>query len=499
MRRASILVTFLLFSTAALAQTTPQPICTTADPAIQKRIEHVTQGLLPETALANRYGAPARLADRMAYFHTPGVSIAVVNGFELEWACGFGVREQGKPEPVTPETLFQAGSISKPVFALAALRLVEQGRLGLDDDVNQRLTSWKIPAAGPWQPRITLRQLLTHSAGLTVHGFPGYGVEEPLPSVADVLDGRPPANTGRVEVNILPGVQFRYSGGGITVAQQLVADTLGRPFPQILRELVLDPLEMKSSTYEQPLPPARAAFAATAHPWKSRPLPGRWHIYPEMAAAGLWTTPSDLARAGIELQRTLRGDPPRLLQRATVAEMLKPQIGEQMGIGFFLQGEGNDVRFGHGGWDEGFVAVATFYKNRGQGAVVMLNSNEGDPLLGEILRAVAREYGWPGYFPPATAPSRIAGAAIDALAGDYETASKLRFTVARQGESLLLTVGNQPPLALVPQSDTSFLLGPLNGKVTFEKDAQGRGSRLTLEQDGAPTTAERVGVKESNP
>lgn len=273
--RCSLLL-LLLLPAATSAQTT----CTTGDPEIRKRIERVVDGLLATTAAEGRFAEPAKLADRMAYRQTPGVSIAVVNGFELEWACGFGVREKGKPEPVTPATLFQAGSISKPIFALAAMRLVEEGKLGLDDDVNQRLTSWKIPATGGWQPRVTLRQILSHSAGLTVHGFPGYGVEERIPTVVEVLDGRPPANTARVEVNILPGVQFRYAGGGTTVAQQLVTDVLARPFPRILRELVLDPLGMKDSTYEQPLPPDRAAAAAAAHPWKSRPLAGRWHIYP---------------------------------------------------------------------------------------------------------------------------------------------------------------------------------------------------------------------------
>ncbi len=205
--RAGLTDFLLILPAAAAAQTT----CTTDDPEIRRRIERVVAGLLPRTAAEGRFGEPAKLSDRMAFRQTPGVSIAVVNGFELEWACGFGVREQGKPEPVTPATLFQAGSISKPIFALAAMRLVEQGRLGLDEDVNQRLTSWKVPATGPWQPRVTLRQLLSHSAGLTVHGFPGYGVEERTPTVVEVLDGRPPTNTARVEVNILPGDQFRYA------------------------------------------------------------------------------------------------------------------------------------------------------------------------------------------------------------------------------------------------------------------------------------------------
>lgn len=485
MRHFACLVLALLLPVAALGQ----PVCTTDDPAVRKRIEGVVNGLLPRTASEGRHGSPETLASRMAHFHTPGVSIAVVNDGVIEWACGFGLREHGKPEPVTPETLFQAGSISKPVFALTVMRLVEEGKLDLDEDVNRRLTSWKVPPSGSWQPRITLRQLLSHSAGLTVHGFPGYDAKEPIPTVVDVLNGQPPSNTEPVQVNILPGIQFRYSGGGTTVAQQLVVDTLGKPFPQIARELVLDPLGMAHSTYEQPLPPDRAAAAATAHPWKSRPLPGRWHVYPEMAAAGLWTTPSDLARAGIELQRALRGDSPRLLRRETVAEMLKPQIGKEMGIGFFLEGQGE--RFGHGGWDEGFVALATFYKDRGLGAVIMLNSNEGNALLGEILRAVAREYGWPGYFPPEPTPGKVADGVLDGLVGEYATEAGPLFTVTRQEEKLFLAVTGQPPVELSPDSETSFRLNGLNGKVSFEMGEEGRARRLTLEQGGSPTLAER--------
>src|SRR5215212_5602959 len=294
--RWCLLLFLLLLPRAVSAQTT----CTTDDPEIRKRIERVVNGLLPTTATDGRFGDPVKLSDRMAYYHTPGVSIAVINNGELEWACGFGVREQGKPEAVTPETLFQAASISKPIFALGVLRLVEQGRLDLDEDVNQRLTSWKIPPVGTWQPRITLRQILSHSAGLTVHGFRGYGVDEPLPTVIDVLEGRPPASSRPVVVNILPGLQFRYSGGGIMVAQQLVTDVLGKPFPQIMQALVLDPLGLKHSTFEQRLSPARAAVAATAHPFKGRPVPGRWHVYTELAAGGMWTTASDLARIGLE-------------------------------------------------------------------------------------------------------------------------------------------------------------------------------------------------------
>ncbi|HEY6549016.1 MAG TPA: serine hydrolase [Vicinamibacteria bacterium] len=456
---------------------------------IEARVQRITGGLLPDTAFHARYGPPASLPDRMAYYKTPGVSIAVINEGRVEWTRGFGVRERGRPEPVTEHTLFQAGSISKPIFALAVMRLVQEGRLDLDEDVNRYLRSWKVPASGGWQPRVTLRQLLGHSAGLTVHGFPGYGSEEQVPTVVQVLNGDPPANTSPVEVNRLPGVVFRYSGGGTTVGQLLVSDHLRLPFPRLMRELVLDPLGMADSTYEQPLPPARATLAATAHPWKGRPLPGRFHVYPEMAAAGLWTTAADLARAGVSVQEAYRAEGRSLLSSATVKTMLTPSAAsDEIGIGFFLEGEGPGARFGHGGWDEGFVARATFYKERGQGAVVMINSNEGAPMLDEILRAVAREYAWPGFFPEEKA-APASPDALQAFVGSY-AAKSFSCTVTREGSRLFLQATTQPPLELRPTAENTFRVVELDAEVVFDK-ADGAVKSLTLKQGGRETKAER--------
>jgi CubicO group peptidase (beta-lactamase class C family) len=277
---------------------------------VEQRIERVINNLLPATALEGNFGSPKNLYERLADYHTPGISIAVINDFEIEWARGFGVCEAGTTREVTPDTLFQAASISKPIFALAVIRLAQEGRLSLDEDVNNYLTSWRVPAIGfasapwaigDWQPWITLRQLLSHTAGLTVHGFPGYLNSEPLPTTVQVLNGEPPANTEKVEVNIIPGLHYRYSGGGTTVAQQVLVDLLGKPFPEIMHELVLDPLGMTNSTYQQPLQNDWLAKAATAHSFSGVPLEGKHHVYPEMAAAGLWTTASDLAKVGVEL------------------------------------------------------------------------------------------------------------------------------------------------------------------------------------------------------
>lgn len=451
------------------------------------RIQRVVSGLLPETAFRDRYSPPAPLAERMAYYHTPGVSIAVIDDGRIEWARGFGLRERGRPEPVTEQTIFQAGSISKSIFALAVMRLVQEDRLDLDQNVNGYLKSWQVPANATWQPCVTLRQILTHSAGLTVHGFLGYGIEEVLPTVVQILNGGPPANTPPVVVNILPDIQTRYSGGGTTVGQLLVTDVMSKSFPTLMRTLVLDPLEMLHSTYEQPLSREWATAAATAHPWKGRPLAGRWHVYPEMAAAGLWTTPSDLGRAGIEVQRALDGKGRFLSQESAEAMLTPSKSGGDVGLGFFLEGEGAAVRFGHGGWNEGFVARTVFYKKGGQGAVVMVNSNEGAPLIDEILRAVAREYSWPGYFHEKTKASPSSDI-LDRYAGTYG-GKEFECVVARSGSFLMLTVRGQPAFELRPTGESTFEALELNLVAVFDEV---EGSMvLTMTQDGRSLTAKK--------
>jgi len=371
------------------------------------------------------------------------------------------------------------------------MRLVQERKLDLDKDVNEYLISWKIPANGSWQPHVTLRQLLSHSAGMTVHGFPGYLRSEKLPSVLEILDSRPPANTPRIEVNIVPGTQVRYSGGGITVAQQLVVDVLGEPFPGIMRELVLVPSGMKHSTYEQPLPRNRQGSAATAHPYKNHPLDGKWHVYPEMAAAGLWTTPSDLARAGIQLQLALKGDSNCVLSRETAIAMLTPGIEEEIGIGFFLSGTDRNVRFGHNGWDEGFVAEMTMYKETGSGAVIMINSNEGNPMLYEIERAIAREYNWSGYFPEDKKSVTLSDSTMGKLVGTYSNNNGFEYSVTRENGHLFFKPPGQLPIEIYPASETNFWMKILNAEIRFDLTKDGLAKDVNLIQDGKTTSAER--------
>ncbi len=259
----------------------------------QQRQEQVLNGLLAEDCY-HHLSQPYSLEDRMRHYHTPGCSIAVVKDGKIDWAASFGVKRASAGEPVTPQTLFQAGSVSKPTFALAVMRLYEQGVLDIDADVNTYLKSWKVPPFEGMEPRITLRQILGHVAGLTVNGFLGYLQTQPIPTLPQVLDGAEPANSPAVRVDILPGTQFRYSGGGTTVAQLAVEDLLGRPLSEVMDELVLRPVGMGQSGYFQPLPEELREKAAVGHPFNGTEIAGGWHVHPEPPLRGFGQPPRSL-------------------------------------------------------------------------------------------------------------------------------------------------------------------------------------------------------------
>ena len=457
------------------------------DTALEARVQGVERGLLPAVLIKGAPPATMELAERMRFYKVPGVSVAVIADGRVEWARGYGVKEAGKSDPVTPETMFQAGSISKPVAALAALRLVQDGRLQLDEDVNAKLASWHVPENELMrEQKVTLRRLLSHSAGLTVHGFPGYAADAPVPTLVQVLDGVKPANTEAVRVDTVPGTLWRYSGGGYTIMQQLLIDVAKKPFPELLRERVIAPLGLRHSTYEQPLPASFAALAATAHN-DGQPIKGRWHTYPEMAAAGLWTTPTDLAGIAIELQHALAGRSDKVLAQATARQMVTLQI-KNYGLGPGVEGAGATAHFSHGGVDEGFEAYWVAYETTGKGAVVMTNGSGGSALAMEIIRAIAREYDWPDYAPKERALATVDPQALAAYVGTFEFHPTPTVTIkldvtSEQGRLYTLQEGN-PKTEWLPFSETEFFRTASETTLRFVKDEQGRVSELLVDQGG---------------
>jgi len=417
---------------------------------VEEKIRRVENGLLRATAIRGRPAQKYTIAERMKEHKVPGVSIAVVARGEIEWARGYGLAAAPGGKAVDAGTLFQAASISKPVAAMAAMRLVEMGKLSLDEDVNRKLRSWKVAEnAFTAKEKVTLRRLLSHTAGLTVHGFPGYAAGAAVPALRQLLDGAAPANTAAIRVDILPGSRHRYSGGGYEVMQQLVEDVTGKPFPAVARELVLGPLGMSRSTYEQPLPPRYAAGAATAHRGNGEAIAGKWHTYPEMAAAGLWTTPSDLARVILEIQK-----PGKVLNAETVDRMLTGVIGDY-GLGFSVGRKDGTRSFAHGGANAGFRCGLWGYRDTGNGAVVMTNGDRGGELASEVLRSIAAEYGWPDHRPREKTLAVVSAEVLRSYTGTYRFRSavvKVTFDAGR----LYADAGPRGKAELLPESETSF-------------------------------------------
>ncbi len=345
----------------------------------------------------NRQGFdPLTLEQLMTRFRVPGVSIAVIQDFKIHWAKGYGLADVEANRPVDPNTAFQAASISKPVTAMAAVRLAQEGRFALDEDVNRLLKSWKVPESDLTRTQpVTLRSLLSHTSGSDDgFGFPGYDPTSPRPTVVQLLKAEVPSNVGAVKFARPPYAGQKYSGGGTEIVQLVLADVTGVPFADLMKDKVLDPLGMVWSSFEQPPTGALAERTARAHNGAGRPMNAKWHVYPEQAAAGLWTTPSDLARFAIEVQTAIRGPAGRVLSQASAREMIAPTGVGPFAVGLVIERRGEGWYFSHGGSNWGFQCNLVAHVRKGYGLVVMTNGDNGGQLIREIEARVAAAYGW---------------------------------------------------------------------------------------------------------
>lgn len=474
---------FLLLALAAACATPAPPGA--ADDAAATR---VLAGLRPAIVVKGAPPVTFGLAERMAKYKVPGVSVAVVNGGKLVWSRGFGVKTSGGMDSVTAMTLFQAASISKPVAASVLLRLVDEGKLDLDRPVNEYLTSWKLPEnAFTATEQVTLRRLASHAAGTTVHGFPGYAEGADVPTVPQILDGTKPANTVAVRVDTTPGARWRYSGGGITIEQLAMTDVTGEAFPELARRLVLAPAGMTRSTYAQPLPDDRRAEAASGHRNDGTMVTGRWHTYPEMAAAGLWTTPTELVQWAMAITAARAGTSTTVLSQKMATEMLTMQK-EPSGLGPMLEKSGRAFRFQHGGANEGYRAQLIYFPETGQGAAVMTNSDAGSSVAAELLYAIAAEYQWPEYGPREIEPLPMDSALVSQLVGEYPvpkevtgTPTPVVKTITMEGGKLMTEVpGFIPKSEFLLLSGDRLMAPDASYEVTIVRDKAGKVSGIDI-------------------
>jgi CubicO group peptidase (beta-lactamase class C family) len=463
----------------------------------KNRMEEVENNLIPYVPVKGFEGW--KIEERMRYYHVPGVSIAVIKDYRIDWAKGYGLADTLKKISVTTETMFSAGSISKFVAAVTALNLVQQGKLSLDEPINNYLRSWKIAENELTKKTpITLRMLLSHTAGTTQSAYFGFTPDKsPLPSIVDILNGTPSSESRPVVVNSEPNKEFRYSGGGSIIAQLAMMDVSGQSFSDLTKRKIFDPLGMKHTTFEQPLPEkysVNASWAYSSAPW----FKGMPYVYPQQAAAGLYTTPSDLAEFFVDVQKSYIGKG-KILDQTIARQMLTPQVTvssggyrEDMGIGPFLlqridNTETQGVYFEFTGVNAGFLAYGIASLTEGNGVIIMMNSGDDVNGLGkEIRRAVAKAYNWYKFLPEEVQPIKVPDKTLDSYVGRYRKAVDEVVYIKKEKDYLVETINEGNAIYCFPIKEDTIVFTDFNVKGWFAKDENGNVISLKTEWQNEP-------------
>lgn len=469
-----ILACFLICSAQILAQSKQA----------QDRMSQVENNLIPYVPVKGFAGW--NLLDRMKYYKVPGLSIAVIKDYKIDWAKGYGLADTLKNIAVTTETMFSAGSISKLLLAATALKLVENGQIDLDQPINHYLSSWKITENDfTKKTPITLRMLLSHTAGTSQTSYFGFTPTEALPTIVEVLSGAKNAQTRAVVVNSEPNKEFRYSGGGSMIAQLALMDITKKSFSSLTQEILFDKLGMKNSTFEQPVPAKflnQSAWAYSHASW----FKGMPYVYPQQAAAGLYTTPTDLAKFFIDIQKSYLGKG-KVLSQSTAKTMLTPQVNvsdgsykEQMSIGpFLIQRTDNKdkkgVFFEFTGVNAGFLAYGMASIEGGNGVIIMLNSGDNQNGIGkEIRRSVAKVYNWPNFLPNEIQPIELSDAELAAMAGRYRMSTDEVLYLRKEKNYLVENINNGFEIYCFPITKDTIVFTDFNIKGFFTRNDEGQ-------------------------
>lgn len=468
---------------ASLAPAAAQAACpwTAASTAYADAEEQATIARIAadvRTAVISQREPAKPLAAHMRALRAPGVSVAVVDRGEIAWAAAWGARDLETCAPVTPETRFQAASISKPVAAATALALAARGDIDLDKPIAGTRDGWRIPRADDVTGFPTLRQLLSHTGGVDGHGYQGYAPDGAIPTPPQVLRGEAPANSGAVTIAATPGSGYRYSGGGYTLAQVAMAEATGTAFATLVQRHVLDPLGMIASGFDAPLPASRAS----GHTGGAR-IDGGFRVHPEQAAAGLWTTPTDLARFAIALQRANAGER-GAFDPALVRTMLTP-VQNGYGLGVSLERTGDETRFGHDGVNYGFEARLVAGADNGRAIVVMVNAQGGQRLARALIGTIAESLGWNTLAPRQVIEVETTAAQRATLVGHYE-APGWQVRLEDRGARLGVVASGEDVGELIALDGDRLVVADMNLTLAIRRDDRGAVQALEVIEGGPP-------------
>ena len=472
MRQITILL-FTLFAGQTFAQIKQ----------VQDSILQVENNLIPYVPIKGFKGW--NIIDRMKYYKVPGLSIAIIKDYKIDWAKSYGLADTINKTPVTTETMFSAGSISKFLMAVTALKMVDSGQIELEKPINNYLTTWKIAENDFTKTTpITLRMLLSHSAGTSQTSYFGFTPTQPLPTIMEILSGAKISETRPVVVNSEPNKEFRYSGGGSMIAQLALMDVSKKSFSNLTQEIIFDKLGMNNSTFIQPVPAKFAKQISWAYSYASW-FKGMPYVYPQQAAAGLYTTPTDLAKFFIDIQKSYLGKG-EILSQAVTKKMLMPQQNvsdgtykEQIGIGPFLiqRTDNKDPRgvfFEFTGVNAGFLAYGMASVEGGNGVIVMLNSGDNQNGIGkEIRRAVAKVYNWTNFLPTEIQPINLPNKELDKFVGRYRMGTDEVLYLQKEKNYLVENINDGFEIYCFPITKDTIVFSDFNIKGFFKRNKNG--------------------------
>ncbi|HMI04561.1 MAG TPA: serine hydrolase [Pedobacter sp.] len=454
-----------------------------AQSTVQERIKQVENNLT-ENLQTNDAG-PMNLQKRMEHYKVNGLSIAVIKDYKIDWVKAYGVADAASKIPVTDQTLFQAASISKSLNAVGVMKLFKSKHLDLFADINTYLSSWKFPYDSLSKgKKINTANLLSHTAGLSVHGFGGYEPGTPLPSVIQILNGTKPANSGAVRSVFEPGIRQQYSGGGTTITQLMVTDISKERYEKYMSDQVLKPMGMLNSTFAQSPAGLKRGLLATGYDVGGKEVKGKYHIYPEQAPAGLWTNPADLARYIIETQLAYEGRSAKVLDQETTKLRLTPYMNAEAALGVFIEDYNGLKYFGHGGANEGFRSGYYGSLAGGNGLVIMVNSDNGE-IIQELINSIATVYDFKGL--NKTEKIKLANVSekdLDSYLGDYQLTPKLVLTITREGKQVYAQATGQSRIEAFAETSSKFFFKVIHANMEFVKDDQGKVTKMIFNQGG---------------
>jgi CubicO group peptidase (beta-lactamase class C family) len=409
------------------------------------------------------------IIERMKFYKIPSVSIAVINNGKIEWAKAYGYADIEMKRPATTTTLYQVASLSKSVTGLGIMKLVQDGKLSLTRDIRSYLKTWAFPdnelSKGK---KITLKNLLSHTAGLNVHGFIGYSVSEPIPGTNQILNGQKPANNEAVKVIYPVTEHFEYSGGGYMIIKKIIEDNLSASYDTLMNKTVLKPLKMNNSTFSQPLS-LKYKNVAYGTDGQMKLLKGNYYTYPELTAGGLWSTATDIAKFVLSIQNDLKGSQNSFVNKSNTNEMLTPVLNNYS-LGFGVIEKGGENYFWHEGESFGYNSMYYGSFTTGKGVVILTNAypDNGKPFIQELLNSVAVAYNWKDFYTPVKKKLvTLSSSELLNYEGEYFSDNPpVKITITKKGQQLELNA-RRPEMMYATGVNSFFIPSSLNDVIRF--------------------------------